>query len=296
MRDRGWRIIDCSHLEGEIHSVRGAIRITNQHGTTDVAVEDIAVLLVGPSVSFSSAAIHRLTSAQVSVLFCDWRGVPESACWAWSYHSRVGARANAQAALAMPKRKQAWKSIVRAKIHGQANCLEGLSEPGYRTIRHLASTVRSGDSSNVEAQAARLYWQSLFGDDFRRDPDIPGVNAALNYGYMILRGFAIRAVIAAGLVPALGVFHHGRSNPFNLADDLIEPFRPTIDWVVAQYGDDVSVDDPDVKRSLVAAADAPFLAEGTRVSTAMEFLAQAYGRYVENEVVSLEVPIFRSGK
>jgi CRISPR-associated protein Cas1 len=96
----------------------------------------------------------------------------------------------------------------------------------------LASTVKSGDSGNVEGFAARVYWQRLFGPDFRRDADGFDHNRFLNYGYGVLRAVTCRAICAAGLHPGLGLFHHHRANPFCLADDLMEPFRPLVDEIV----------------------------------------------------------------
>lgn len=106
----------------------------------------------------------------------------------------------------------------------------------------MASEVRSGDPDNREAQAARVYWSAwLFQspeaastDGFQRDPDGPGINGLLNYGYAIIRAALARAIVAAGLHPALGLHHSNRSNAFCLADDLIEPLRPLVDSVVRE--------------------------------------------------------------
>lgn len=94
----------------------------------------------------------------------------------------------------------------------------------------MSRRVRSGDPDNLEAQAAQRYWPRLFGKDFRRDRDADGINALLNYGYAVVRAAAARAVVASGLIPSLGVFHSNRGNPFCLADDLLEPYRPYVDW------------------------------------------------------------------
>ncbi|MCG3135536.1 MAG: CRISPR-associated endonuclease Cas1 [Planctomycetes bacterium] len=94
--------------------------------------------------------------------------------------------------------------------------------------------VRSGDPDNVEAQAARRYWPLLFADAaFRRDAESPGVNQWLNYAYAIVRSVIARAVCGAGLHPSFGLHHRNRYNAFCLADDLMEPYRPHADVVVA---------------------------------------------------------------
>lgn len=95
--------------------------------------------------------------------------------------------------------------------------------------------MRSGDPQNIEAQAARFYWKKLFGETFQRDRFLPGINAHLNYGYIILRSAIARAVIAAGISPSLGVGHINSRNNFCLVDDLMEPFRPLVDRIVWQH-------------------------------------------------------------
>ncbi len=104
--------------------------------------------------------------------------------------------------------------------------------------------VTSGDEKNVEAQAAREYWQNLFGSDFRRHAtDV--INGALNYGYAIVRASIARSVVSFGLLPAFGLHHDSDLNAFNLADDVIEVFRPFVDNQVKsmQLAGDLSQDD-----------------------------------------------------
>ena len=113
--DSAWRIIDCSSLEGRITADRGAICIHQDDGGEHrVPTADVAVILMGPHVSFSTAVVHRLLGADVVVLFCDWRGVPEGAAYPWHEHGRVGARQLAQSQLSEPRRKNAWGRLVRA--------------------------------------------------------------------------------------------------------------------------------------------------------------------------------------
>jgi CRISPR-associated protein Cas1 len=120
-----------------------------------------------------------------------------------------------------------------------------------------------------------------------------GRNALLDYSYTILRGHSIRATLSAGLTPSLGLYHRNRANSFALADDLIEPFRPAIDYAVAQLPADARVDDREVKRTLLQATLQAFRADGTTIPTVMIELAQHYGRYVEGDVELLQVPIWK---
>lgn len=288
-----WRILDFSEFEGSLHSVEGAIKVVRKDGTEQrVPVADVAIVLVGYSVTFSAASMHRLTAAGVSVLFCDWRGIPESASYAWSTHTRVGSRQRAQAELSLPRQKNAWGNIIRAKVRGQAATLKELGLGGWQLLENLAKEVRSGDPKNIEAQAARVYWKH-FGQAFVRIPRSQlgqGYNSCLDYAYTVLRGHGIRAVLSAGLHPALGVFHRGRSNGFNLVDDLIEPFRPAIDETVAVLPTDASPRDSETKRRLVAASTQCFRSDGSSVASSLQALAQHFGQYVEGDLERLSVP------
>ena len=121
--------------------------------------------------------------------------------------------------------------MSRNKVRAQAALLQKTkgSDAGLNT---LALTVKSGDSGNIEGIAAKTYWRKLFGDDFRRHNENYDQNGMLNYGYGVLRAVTCRAICAAGLHPGLGLHHHHRANPFCLADDLMEPFRPLVDEIV----------------------------------------------------------------
>ncbi len=288
-----WRVIDLCGFEGELRSTRGGVEVCPEEGTsTIIPVAEVAVILVGMKVALSAAVLHRLAEADVAVLFCDWRGIPEGGCYSWSDHGRVAARHRAQAEVSLPRKKNAWARLVRAKIEGQASVLENLEIRGSGELLALADQVRSGDPGNVEAQAARLYWSRALGKGVGRQPaagQLIGANACLDYGYSVLRGHLMRAVLAAGLAPALGVFHRGRGNAFALADDLIEPFRPAIDEVALQLPPTASPSDRSVKQHLVAAAQQRFDGEGHGIPAVAEALAQSFGRYVEGDIDRLNV-------
>ena len=288
-----WRVIDLCGFEGELRSTRGGVEVCPEEGTpTIIPVAEVAVVLVGMKVNLSAAVLHRFAEADVAVLFCDWRGIPEGGCYSWSDHGRVAARHRAQAEVSLPRKKNAWARLIRAKIEGQASVLENLKIRGSGELLALADQVRSGDPGNIEAQAARLYWSRALGKGVGRQPaagQLIGANACLDYGYSVLRGHLMRAVLAAGLAPALGVFHRGRGNAFALADDLIAPFRPAIDEVALQLPPTASPSDRPVKQLLVAAAQQRFDGEGHGIPAVAEALAQSFGRYVEGDIDRLNV-------
>lgn len=201
------------------------------------AVEDIGVLILEhPAISLSAAILHALLDSGAVVVICCDKHLPSGLLLPTVTHTELVPRMMAQLEADKPARKQAWKQIVAHKILAQAN---ELNNPFRQKLLNLAQNVKSGDIENAEAQAAKIYWPAKFPDRYasgdKRDPDSESLfNACLNYGYAILRAAVARALVGAGLQPALGVFHHKRDNPFCLADDVMEPLRPLVDRTVAQ--------------------------------------------------------------
>ncbi|EFM44522.1 hypothetical protein HMPREF0277_0437 [Corynebacterium accolens ATCC 49726] len=171
--------------------------------------------------------------------------------------------------------------------------LEALGKTGANDLVKLSRTVKSGDPENREAQAARKYWSYLSHDQaFSRLPGAgdPGWNSALDYGYTLLRGYGIRAIVGAGLSGTLGVFHHGRGNNWALVDDLMEPFRPMVDQIVftkINYGEEL---ESTQKTTISNALTCVFEAGGKSLSTVFNEFGQHYGLYVEGAVRDLSVP------
>ncbi len=147
-------------------------------------------------------------------------------------HYKQAGNLQAQLNSAKPLAKQLWKQLIQSKIMGQHQVLDGTNNFLGNALAEMSTRVKSGDPDNIEAQAARRYWPLLMGNDFTRNQDLPGANSLLNYGYAILRATVARAVISVGLHPSLGVHHQNRLNAFCLVDDLMEPYRPAVDYLV----------------------------------------------------------------
>lgn len=295
MSQAGWRVLDFTAFAGDIVYERGRLVVYDAdfEKQAEVPLVQIAVILIGGQTRISGGLMAKLSAEDVAVLVCDWRHVPVAGAYPWSGHTRIGARHRAQAAATIPKLKNAWGRIVSAKIAGQAKTLKLLSNSSSDKLLKLSKTVRSGDPENKEALAARIYWSAL-GDDefFRRSPGINegGLNSCLDYAYTVLRGHGIRAICAAGLCGALGVFHRGRSNQYALVDDLMEPFRPVIDAFVLTRLDNFDTGDSEVKQQLVLATNLAFDRSGKTIPSVFTEFAQNYGLYIEGDRKLLEVP------
>lgn len=217
-----------------------------------VPLEDLGLLILdAPDTTYTHWTLVRAAEAGAVVVLCGRDHLP-AALFLPTGGSLVAQRVAAQADAAKPLKKRLWQGLVRAKIRAQARVLGPRDERAAGFLRALVSTVRSGDPANVEARAARRYWTSLFGREFRRRRDGPPPNALLNYGYMALRASVARAVAGAGLHPALGLHHRHRANAFCLADDLLEPLRPMVDRRVRALVDEGRTEiDRDAKRVLL---------------------------------------------
>ena len=209
-------------------------------------IEDLGVVIVDDTrATYTQSVFLSLLEAGATVLVTGRDHLPAGMMLPLDAHHVQTERHRAQVETSAPVRKRAWQAIVRAKIVQQATVLSHFTG-SHGGLVPMARRVRSGDPDNLEAQAAQRYWPRLFGKTFRRDREAEGVNALLNYGYAVVRAAVARGVVAAGLIPSLGVHHRHRGNPFCLADDLLEPYRPYVDWRVRQMAGEDGESAPDL--------------------------------------------------
>lgn len=201
-----------------------------------IPLDDVAVVLCGPTahgLTYTNDLLVDLANRGIPAVLCGSNYLPVAWLWPVEGHHVQALRMRSQLDAALPLQKRLWQALVKAKIAQQQNVLELLGIPGGG-LPALAQRVRSGDPDNIEAQAARRYWPLVFGPNFRRVRSGAGSNSLLNYGYTVLRAAVARATVAAGLHPSIGIHHHNRANPFCLVDDLMEPFRPLVDYAVVR--------------------------------------------------------------
>mgnify|MGYP001328662817 CR=1 FL=1 len=235
------RVIEISqeplHLAVELDQLRLHRRPPESGVLASVPCEDIGLVIVDHAeTTYSHAALARLLEFGAAVVICDRRHLPSGLLLPLGNHTEGVSRLQEQIDASRPLLKRLWKQVVQAKVRNQAaNLVE--DSPGRRRLLALAGEVKSGDPANVEAQAAKIYWAEWLGSGsgFRRDFDGgDGVNAQLNYGYAVVRAAVGRALVSAGLHPALGIHHCNRANAFCLADDMVEPLRPFVDRAVRE--------------------------------------------------------------
>jgi CRISPR-associated protein Cas1 len=223
------RTIEISGQKNHLSISLGSLIVKQERAVIGrIPLEDIGVLLLDAAdTTYTHHVLMRVMQAGAVIIPCGTDHLP-AGLFLPQNNSLQTQRLILQSKAPQPLRKQLWKQIVQCKIRHQAANLHH-DNAGSEFLLELVSQVRSGDPTNIEAQAAKKYWRCMFGPSFRRDPDGDPPNNLLNYGYMVMRAAIARAICAAGLHPSLGLHHHNRNNHFCLADDLLEPFRPLID-------------------------------------------------------------------
>ncbi|WP_418981827.1 type II CRISPR-associated endonuclease Cas1 [Alistipes sp.] len=197
-----------------------------------VPIEDIGfVVLEHPQTTVTLPLLNALSDNNAAVIFCGDDRLPNAMLMNLDSNRTQGESYRAQIEASEPLKKGLWRQIVEAKIRNQAALLRKLGKDGDK-LKPYYQNVRSGDADNREGIAARIYWAELFGRDFVRAREGEAPNNLLNYGYTILRAAVARALMGSGLFPAFGIFHRNRYNAFPLADDVMEPYRPYVDWLV----------------------------------------------------------------
>ena len=288
------QIIDIATDGRHLSRYRGFLKVSEN--STEVGrtpLDQIAGVIVhAHGTTWSTSLLTELADRGIPVVLCASNHAPKSVLMPLEGHHCQGARMRAQWQAKTPFIKQAWKQVVTSKVQMQAAALDAIGEL-YAPLKMMVRKIKSGDTTNIEAQAARHYWPRMMGSDFRRDSGAENENALLNYGYTVLRAATARAVVAAGLHPTISLFHSNRSNAFALADDLMEPFRPLVDCAVRNIAIKRGAQvDTEAKQALarLIATDLP-LGEGvTPISVAVMKLATSLGQSFEADHLTLALP------
>lgn len=276
-------VLEIAENGRQLHLRRGSVAVmAGEECLGLVPVDSLAcVLLTADGIMLSKAFMARMAEEGVPVVICGDNYMPVSVSLPTAPHYRALPVVTAQMRASPVLKKRLWQQCIAAKLRNQGRVLRLCrpESPVADQILALSGKVRSGDTDNKEAQAARLYWPALLGADFLRNPEGDGPNAALNYGYAILRSACARAICGAGLLPLLGIHHHNAGNAFCLADDMMEPLRPFMDYRVFQLCADNAevILTPQNKRRLAAILGEAFPFGGEQVSLSALVTRMAQG-------------------
>ena len=217
----------------KIYVKNNQLCLENQENNVDFPLEDVnCVMIENLNTVISTYTLSALAERGILCFICNGTHIPSGILLPFCGHYQTLTQYNQQIELPKPLQKQLWKKIIENKIKNQDKVLSFIGKGGL--LKSLYETVLSGDSSNNEAKASLIYFKEIFGEGFVRRDENNGINAFLNYGYSIIRSFIARSIVSHGLMPFLGIFHCNQFNQFNLADDLIEIFRPIVDYYVSK--------------------------------------------------------------
>ena len=220
-----WRIVVISK-RAKLDYQLGYLVVRNEEVTKIHLSEISTILIESTAATVTTSLLAELTKKKIKVIFCDEKRNPSSELDTsnkirkqiqWSRHSK----------------EAIWTEIVTEKIRKQKELLKNLGKEEAGLLESYLQEIGWNDETNREGHAAKVYFNALFGMTFTRTADCPE-NAALNYGYSILLSAFAREIVASGYITQLGLFHDNMFNQFNLASDLMEPFRVLIDREVIQ--------------------------------------------------------------
>lgn len=207
--------------------------VVRQEETTKIFLSEISTVLIETTaVSITGSLLSELVKNKIKVIFCDEKRNPSSELLPYYGSHDTSAKIRNQMAWSSDIKATIWTEIVTEKIRKQKELLEQISKlEEAMLLQGYIEEIQYGDSTNREGHAAKVYFNALFGKDFTRTADC-NINAALNYGYSIILSSFTREIVSNGYITQIGLFHDNMFNQFNLASDLMEPFRPLVDQTV----------------------------------------------------------------
>lgn len=223
-----WRTVVISN-RAKLDYKMNYMTIRNDKETTRIFINEIYMLIVATTaVSITVALLSELTKKKIKVIFCDEKRNPSSELISYYGSHDTSAKYRNQLEWSKEIKSEVWTQIVREKIKKQSDLLKECKKKESILLEEYLEDIELNDITNREGHAAKVYFNALFGKKFNRT-DENTINAALNYGYSIILSAFTREIVANGYMTQLGLFHNNMFNQFNLASDLMEPFRILVD-------------------------------------------------------------------
>ena len=287
----GFRTLEIS-TSAEIHVRKSQLEITNQDGIIMIPLEDLTTIVCsGANIRMSTMAQAQIAEAGISLMIIDEKYHPSCMLVPIRSNVRQTLVMRNQIMLNSDVKDQIWKQIIMRKIENQARALTLLGRDGSEKILRYTSTA-SDEIDAIEANAAKDYFHYLHPGLNRRNDD--PVNSCLNYGYAVIRNAIIRAVILAGFQPALGIHHDNYLNAFNLADDLIEPWRAMVDLIALRDPRTSTVLSRSKRKEIAMVLHHACMVNDTKVSVLSgidEMVGSFRNRIVTGDASNLKLPI-----
>ena len=225
-----WRIVVISK-RAKLDYQLGYLVVRNEEVTKIHLSEISTILIESTAATVTTSLLAELTKKKIKVIFCDEKRNPSSELVGYYGSHDTSNKVRKQIQWSRHSKEAIWTEIVTEKIRKQKELLKNMGKEEAGLLESYLQEIGWNDETNREGHAAKVYFNALFGMTFTRTADCPE-NAALNYGYSILLSAFAREIVASGYITQLGLFHDNMFNQFNLASDLMEPFRPLVDRLV----------------------------------------------------------------
>jgi CRISP-associated protein Cas1 len=218
--------------------------------TYQILMEDIQIILITTTQAVVTAyVIAETIKRNIKIIFSDINGQPIGEINQYHTNGKHNRNISEQIIWTSQRKNLLWSEIIKRKIENQMQVLFVYQSADREKFQALIAGIEVGDETNREAVAARMYFNRLFGNEFvRHEAGI--VNAMLDYGYQILMAAVAREIVLQGYLSELGIHHNGAQNDYNLASDLMEPFRPLVDAVAKKHEHEMALN-LDIKLALV---------------------------------------------
>lgn len=288
----GFRTLEISQA-AEIHIKEGQLEVSTEENSVLIPIEDLSQIMVhGANIRLSTMDLSILSQNKVAVMTLDEKYLPTAIVLPFEGHTRQSKLMHAQVHTSDEKYLDLWMQIIKQKISNQSRALSIMGMNGVEETAKFAASVNEKNVDYNESLAAKEYF-SFYHEGLNRRTDDP-INSRLNYGYAVVRSAIARKLVATGFHPTFGIHHDSQLNPFNLADDLIEPYRAMVDLVAHEnIGSNVQLSKSE-RRELAHVLHNACIVDGTKVNvlTAIDIMVESLKRIIlDNTVEALKLPI-----
>lgn len=288
----GFRTLEISQA-AEIHIKEGQLEVTTVEGVIYIPLEDLSQIMVhGANIRLSTMDLSILSQNKIAIMTLDEKYLPTAIVLPFEGHSRQSKLMHAQVNTKNEKYIELWIQIIKQKISNQSRTLSIMGVNGAEVVAKYVTSINEENVDYNESLAAKEYF-SFYHEGLNRRTEDP-INSRLNYGYAIVRSAIARKLVATGFHPTFGIHHDNQLNAFNLADDLIEPYRAIVDLVAHEnIGTNVRLSKAE-RRELAHVLHNACIVDGTKVNvlSAIDMMVESLKRIIlENSDEELKLPV-----
>ena len=288
----GYRTLEVSKA-AEIHIKEGQLEVTTEEGSVLIPIEDLSQIMVhGANIRLSTMDLSILSQNKVAIMTLDEKYLPTAIVLPFDGHTRQSKLMHAQVHTSHEKYLNLWVQIIKQKISNQARALSIMGTDGAEEVAKYALSIQEENVDYHESLAAKEYF-ALYHEGLNRRTDDP-INSRLNYGYAVVRSAIARKLVATGFHPTFGIHHDSQLNPFNLADDLIEPYRAMVDLVAHENINSNVLLSKQERKALAHVLHNACIIEGAKVNimTAIDIMVESLKRIIlDNSSEELKLPV-----